>query len=72
MDISNMLLVAHCATNWMLFYRWPRHMPEPVRPNADELQPMATLPRPLASAVTLNLHSDAHDNYVVRVASAEI
>jgi hypothetical protein len=22
-DISNVLCVLHCATNWMLFYDWP-------------------------------------------------
>ncbi len=24
--ISNMLLIIHCATNWILFYRWPRRV----------------------------------------------
>lgn len=23
-DASNMLLVVHSATNWLLFYRWPK------------------------------------------------
>lgn len=23
-DLANMLLAAHSATNWLLFYRWPR------------------------------------------------
>lgn len=26
-DLANMLLAAHSATNWLLFYRWPRFGP---------------------------------------------
>jgi hypothetical protein len=35
--ISNMLLITHCATNWMLFYRWPRRVLAKLRTQPTSL-----------------------------------